>query len=909
MQICRLNSAYKNLFTIQPFYHSTLNLNYMQKIILSSVKFVIALMVIIFTTRVQAALISSTATGGQWIASSTWVGGVVPGAGDDVVVVNGASVSIGVAAACKSLNIGGGNQSSSVIISLTNSLTVYGNITINPTTLNGAYKTINVGAGSLTCVDLIMVNSGGNTRINELLVSTGTVTVTGNITMGATAVRNVISFSDAGTLNLGGSISGGDLNAGTGVVNYNGTSPQTVVMNGNYVYYDLHLNNTATATLGLGITATRVLGDIKVLTGVFNNGGYAIAGNAGKIFEIADGATLELDGTTSAFPSVFTPVLGANSTVEYKGTGNQTIKDIDAPGYGNLVLSTGGIKTVAAVVLPNPAGLDIQGDVILNSGISVNARAYVHNVGGDWINNGADVTGNNTINFDGSSPQLVSGAATNQAFYKVMVSNNSILTSNCDFVAINSTLVINSGCQFIIPAGKEVTATGNITNSAGVTGLIIQSNSGGTGSLIHPNLNVPATVQRYVGAANWSVWNNGWHFLSSPVASQPISGSWTPSGAGNDYDFYAWDEPSQTWLNFKTTPFATVNPGTNFVVGRGYDVAYQVTGTKEFSGNLNASNVIRSGLTVTPAVNDHWHLLGNPYPCALTWLTGWTYNNIGAVCQVWNESMSSYTSIIAGGSIPSMNGFMVEALVNNASITIPKTARTHSTTPWYKNLSVLTNIKLTAWDEDKKTGKESIIMLDPNSTTAFDPEYDGHFLPDFAPKFYSLAGDDKLSVNTLPELGNDITVPFVFEKNTSDNFTIELTTDQVVPDLDIYLKDNKTGVLTNLSQNPVYNFSSAEGDDMNRFVLQFKSSTTGTGRQIVSNDMEIYSANNFVYINQSNIQSGTVNLFSLSGQIIASFELTATPSQNISLPHLAPGIYIINVTTKLGTYNAKIVIK
>lgn len=64
---------------------------------------------------------------------------------------------------------------------------------------------------------------------------------------------------------------------------------------------------------------------------------------------------------------------------------------------------------------------------------------------------------------------------------------------------------------------------------------------------------------------------------------------------------------------------------------------------------------------------------------------------------------------------------------------------------------------------------------------------------------------------------------------------------------------------------------------MNRFVLLFKSSTTSTGPQIVTNEMEIYSANNTVFINQSITQSGKVNLFSLSGQICETYTLTATP--------------------------------
>ena len=56
-----------------------------------------------------------------------------------------------------------------------------------------------------------------------------------------------------------------------------------------------------------------------------DNGGFAIAGNAGKTFQVANGALFQVGGTTSAFPTVFTGSLGATSTVNYSGTAAQTV--------------------------------------------------------------------------------------------------------------------------------------------------------------------------------------------------------------------------------------------------------------------------------------------------------------------------------------------------------------------------------------------------------------------------------------------------------------------------------------------------------------------------------------------------------------------------------------------------------
>jgi hypothetical protein len=57
-------------------------------------------------TTNPAVSISSTAAGGPWSASSTWVGGVIPGANDHVTITSGATVSIDTSAVAGSVAVG-----------------------------------------------------------------------------------------------------------------------------------------------------------------------------------------------------------------------------------------------------------------------------------------------------------------------------------------------------------------------------------------------------------------------------------------------------------------------------------------------------------------------------------------------------------------------------------------------------------------------------------------------------------------------------------------------------------------------------------------------------------------------------------------------------------------------------------
>ena len=418
---------------------------------------------------------------------------------------------------------------------------------------------------------------------------------------------------------------------------------------------------------------------------------------------------------------------------------------------------------------------------------------------------------------------------------------------------------------------------------------------------------MPAVVQRYIAAAApWTTALSGWHLISSPVASQSISGTFTPTGIDNDYDFYAFDESRLTeyWLNQKVG----ANAINTFVTGKSYMVAYQQqTVTKIFTGNINVTDVAIGSLTNTPgSAYPGWHLVGNPFASAINWSTGnWTKTNMDASAQVWDAAAASYKTMTEKGNIiPAMNGFMVHT-TGNGSITIPADARIHNAGNLYKSSDEEEFVLLKANDLEGFTSQSSIVRFNPLATEGYDSEFDSYFLSGYAPMFYSKSGNDSYALNTLPGKSNSMAVPFCFVKNTSSEYTIELS--KSLPGEVLNLEDLKVGVIQNLTENPVYTFNSAEGDDPNRFVLHFLD-PTGV-KPGLSNGIKIYSGNNKLYVSQTDAQNGIITVYNTNSQVLHKFRLEASASQAFSLQDFALGVYVVTIQTGKVLYNQKIVVK
>lgn len=529
--------------------------------------------------------------------------------------------------------------------------------------------------------------------------------------------------------------------------------------------------------------------------------------------------------------------------------------------------------------------LSLIGNVAINGAATNNGNILI---GGNTLAINGSISGSGIYTGGATSNISVGGTGANLTFPNVVNGLNNLTITRPNGISISS--------------ANSLTVAGTLTNSAGNAGLVIKSDVTGTGSLIHSNAGVPATIERYVVAANWATASDGWHLLSSPVASQSIEGDWIPEGANNDYDFYTLDETQLTdnWLNQKVGE----NNINTFETGKGYLVAYEQTGTKAFTGNVNVADVTLSGLTNTVgSAFPGWHLVGNPFASAIDYNLGtWTNTNIDEEIQVWSSLAGSYkTATEVGGIVPSMNGFMVHTS-GSGVLTIPANARTHNAANWYKSDEEF--ILLKAHDLETNMSQSSIVRFNAMATEAYDADFDSYYLRGFAPAFYSVSGGDLYALNTLESMSNSLVIPFGFNKNVSNEFSIELA--KSLTGTVVYLTDKKTNTVTNLTETPVYNFTSTEGDDAMRFTLSF--GTLGINNPEATDGVQVYAYDGVLYLETPSKEAASVKVYNLTGQLVMQGRTGGNALSTFNASALSSGVYVVNVVLNQGVVSRKVVI-
>lgn len=509
------------------------------------------------------------------------------------------------------------------------------------------------------------------------------------------------------------------------------------------------------------------------------------------------------------------------------------------------------------------------------------------NIGGNWENNAApDMYSDATIPttpVGGNYPETNSGTS-----------------ANC------RDLFIEAGSHLNIAPNTDLTVHNSVYNYSDASGLIVDADATGMGSIIHNTQYVQGTVEQYVTSERW-------HLVSSPISDAIIN---------TYYDIYLkeYNEPTDTWTYLVEPVTMPMN------VPQGYSAwaseIYTGTTIGLFPGTLNVADVVINSLSYTPAAAmTGFNLIGNPYPCAIDWNMNWPISNISGWAVIydngtyrgWNPYLTGNNRSFNGkldGIIPATNGFWVRATNNTASLTIPASERVHSNQPFYKDTEESTNGSIRLEAKANNWTDEAVIIFHENGTPGFDGLYDLEKLYNVneCPQIYTISESKNYGVNVMGKLSENLVIPVGFEMTIPGEYQIEATEiDNIDSEYDVFLEDILSGEMIDLRREPIYNFNFSPDDNGHRFNLHFSNSAISIS-EINDDGINIYSSDKSVFIVLDQSADCDIQIVDLAGHEVGMYDYANLKNTSIQL-NVKRGYYVVRVITPETVVSQKVFIK
>ncbi len=355
-------------------------------------------------------------------------------------------------------------------------------------------------------------------------------------------------------------------------------------------------------------------------------------------------------------------------------------------------------------------------------------------------------------------------------------------------------------------------------------------------------------------------------------------------------------------------------------------IVNQAVFTRTFTGNVNNGCLDRS--VYYNGSTDNFNLIGNPYSSALSWTSFYSDNSdvLEGTMYYWNQSevgvnnsASDYISYNStGSSEPGTTGDIATGLgvfvktLQNGTVTFRNIHRVvGSNDQFFRNSANPDEGK--SWFRLSGSSGYSPILIGfvPGATDGYENTHDGIFVNEGAAiEFYSFIDSDKYEIQGRSELQPNqfISIPLGYQVTASGDYTILKVLDYIDPSFDIILEDTLLSIMTDLRLGD-YTFNVPNPiEDNNRFILHYNyNGTLGTVDtiQISNNISTFFLDDQLISKTENNTVPDKVQLYDLTGKEI----LTTDFKENIFLPNLSSGIYLVRYTFQSSENISKKVIK
>jgi hypothetical protein len=707
-------------------------------------KLLLTIVAIFVTLTSFAANITSTGGGGNWSSPGTWVGGIVPGAGDNVTIAG--NVTVDATEACANLTINSG-----FTLTGSNPLTVNGNW-VNNGTFNygcqcGAQNTVTMagngttmGGSSVSTFYNLTINTPAATNVvslansNVKIENSGTLTLQNGILKIGSGNSITMSNGQSTTIkavngNLAHSGDGaGDTDADGGTINAASSSGAKITVNGNVIFNNILSTADGNWHLDLQNTGVHINGTLTAKGA--SSWGYATVTNP-PIW--GPSSTYYLDRVNQGLTSGILPGSDLSWVAMASGTIGVT------PGYPNNVILTNMGSSVSNGTGWDPTGtLSMNGTLQIGDGIT-NGRITLQDMtsftsGGITVANNSLIIGpptaasfndngnftltgattgvfqssGATINFSGSgtsaSPQTISTTGAAVTFSDVKVSNGTYVKLLSP-VNITNSLTLTSGYVGTSAASLNI----NNTATTAVTG--------GTGAYVDGPLSwsIPATT---TASYTYPIgdYSHGNAYL--PLVLHPNTTSGTVATA-TAFNQNSGGTPGPTVTSLSTTEYWSLTTSSAFTSGPLVDVTRTTTASPNNALAVSStSNGVYNAIGGTPGGNTiSGGGIGTSSPAFIVMVIApLSVVELSSKNTTCNSTTGSLTVGGSGGTSPyqySMDGggYQVSGVFNSLTpgshtVTVKDaTSATYSTT-----MTVLGSVVINGNDKD-------VITCPPQSTT------------------------------------------------------------------------------------------------------------------------------------------------------------------------------------------------
>ena len=493
-------------------------------------------------------------------------------------------------------------------------------------------------------------------------------------------------------------------------------------------------------------------------------------------------------------------------------------------------------------------------------------------------------------------------------------------------VKTNSSLTVLEGSNIDVIGNFESESSANVVLKSGASIIVSGTKTGNI------------TYKR-------NLLTDSYFLVSPPVSGQSYDNSYVSTygldEAGTLNAIGTYTTSNNTWdfmEDGETLPFTS---------GIGYNVK-RASGSGELSftgviaGDLETQN---GGVNFTliydssssPDNDDqylgyNWNLVGNPYPAYIKNSEFLTTNssNILPTIWTWDSANETYDDKV-GNILNSENanfpiapgqGFFVRSSAPGA-INIPEANQYHQIeiggVDTFERINTLTSIKLIINNGSSYNRHCDVYYLD-DVTLGFDYGYEGQLFGGGGNAnslaIYTQLLEDNEGVNyqtqSLPNTNYEgMVVPVGVDALANAEITISAELNNFPASIKVFLEDKQENTFTRLDATSNFSITlSTNQDSTGRFYLHTTSASLSTGSVLNNNPVSIFTTtrDNLRIVG---VQSGTANvqMFNILGKQVLNTSFEGTGSNNINLPVLSSGVYIVQVKNESGTINKKVVIK